>query len=183
VEFLSATAEGVFVEAGCFKGGSTSKLSIIAQLTGRELVVFDSFQGLPANAEPHSATIDGDSIEGWFSEGRFSSAFHEVVRNVTDYGHRSSCTFVEGWFEDTMPKFDAQIAGAFIDVDLAASTRTCLRFLYPLLEPGGVLISQDGDFPLVLEVFESDRFWEQEVGVERPAIEGLGKEKLLIIRK
>src|SRR4051794_9518940 len=37
---------GVVVEAGCYKGGSTAKLSVAAKLAGRKLVVFDSFQGI-----------------------------------------------------------------------------------------------------------------------------------------
>jgi len=182
-EFLKADAPGVIVEAGCFKGGSTAKLSLIAEEANRELVVFDSFRGLPDNEEPHSTTIDGGSIEGWFQEGDFAGSLDEVVANVTTYGHIDSCRFVEGWFEDTMPLFSEPIAAAFLDVDLAESTRTCVKYLYPLLESGGVLISQDGDFPLVLEVFEDIRFWEEEVGVTRPAVEGLGTDKLLIIHK
>ena len=90
---------------------------------------------------------------------------------------------VEGWFDDTMPGFTGKIAAAYVDVDLASSTRTCLKYLYPLLVPGGVLMSQDGDFPLVIEVFEDDAFWEQEVGCERPHIEGLGTSKMLKLIK
>jgi hypothetical protein len=51
--------------------------------------------------------------------------------------------------------------------------RTCLKYLYPLLQPGGVLYSQDGHLPLVCDLFDGDKFWEQEVGVRKPAIEGL----------
>jgi O-methyltransferase len=182
-EFLAADADGVFVEAGCFKGGSTSKLSIVAELTKRDLVVFDSFQGLPLNEEAHTETIDGLDIEGWFTGGSFSGTLDEVRTNVSQYGEIEPCRFVEGWFEDTMPGFQEPVAAAFIDVDLADSTRTCLKYLYPLLAPGGVLISQDGDFPLVLDIFTSDQFWEQEVGVEPPTVEGAGVDKLLIIRK
>src|SRR3954470_18605634 len=40
--------EGVVVECGCFKGGSTINLSLGAKLAGRELHVYDSFEGLPA---------------------------------------------------------------------------------------------------------------------------------------
>ena len=39
--------EGCIVEAGSFKGGSAAKFSIAAKLAGRELYIFDSFEGLP----------------------------------------------------------------------------------------------------------------------------------------
>jgi O-methyltransferase len=149
----------------------------------KKLVVFDSFQGLPANRENHSKTIRGDDISGWFREGEFSGTREEVRQNVAAHGDLDSCEFIEGWFEDTMPSFAEPIAGAFLDVDLAESTRTCLKHLFPLIEPGGVLISQDGDFPLVIEVFDDPKFWEYEVGVEPPVVEGLGREKLIVIHR
>jgi O-methyltransferase len=46
-----------------------------------------------------------------------------------------------------------------------------------------VLLSQDGHLPLVISVFDDDIFWEREVGCQKPIIEGLGKRKLLRIRK
>ncbi len=36
---------------------STAKFSLAAAFAGRELVVFDSFQGLPYNNEPHDRNI------------------------------------------------------------------------------------------------------------------------------
>ncbi len=49
-----------------------------------------------------------------------------------------------------MPCFEQPVLGAYIDVDLASSTIACLKYLYPRLVPGGVIVSQDGDFPLVI---------------------------------
>jgi O-methyltransferase len=75
------------------------------------------------------------------------------------------------------------VAAAYVDVDLASSTRTCLRHLYPLLVPGGALFSHDGHLPLVQEVLTDDAFWRDEVGWPRRPIEGLGERKLVVIRK
>jgi O-methyltransferase len=82
-----------------------------------------------------------------------------------------------------MPNFNEKILAAYIDVDLASSTKTCLKYLYPLLVPGGVICSQDGDFPLVIEALEDDSFWENELGINRPKIEGFKKRKIIKIRK
>src|SRR4051812_48189904 len=57
---VSDDRPGCIVEAGCFKGGSTAKLSIVAAEVGRRLVVFDSFEGIPENDEQHETTIFGD---------------------------------------------------------------------------------------------------------------------------
>ncbi len=174
-------APGCIVEAGCFKGGSTAKLSLAAKLVGRKLYVFDSFAGLPEHDEPHDRTLFGEKIE--FYTGRYRGRLEEVRRNVSRFGAIDVCEFVTGWFDQTMPGFNEPIAVAFVDVDLAASTRTCLQYLYPLLLPGGSIFSHDGHLPLCLEVFRDDRFWQDVVGSPRPDIPGLGRRKLLRIRK
>lgn len=185
IEILSIPKDrqGCIVEAGCFKGGSTAKFSIAAKMAGRSLVVFDSFQGLPANQEAHDQSILGHSIKEWFAEGKFAGTKEEVISNITKYGEIDCCEFIEGWFEDTLPLFNRPISAAYIDVDLASSTKTCLKYIYPLLVPGGAIYSQDGDFPLVIDVFSDEKFWQEELGCAKPHIEGLGKKKIIRLRK
>lgn len=174
---------GCIVEAGAYKGGSTSKFSIVSKLLNRPLMIFDSFEGLPDNTEPHDKSILGHSISGWFEGGKFCGSLTEVRDNIEKYGEIGQCRFITGWFEDTMPGFSEKICAAYLDVDLASSTRTCLKYLYPLIVPGGVLYSQDGDFPLVIDAFDDDEFWESEVGCKKPEIKGLGKSKIIKIVK
>ena len=180
---LHENREGVFVEAGCFKGGSTAKFSLVANHLNRRLVICDSFQGLPDNEEKHDRSLFGYSIRDWFGKGAFCGAREEVEHNISRFGVAEVCEYREGWFDDTLPSFDQPVLAAYIDVDLASSTRTCLKYLYPLLVPGGVLISQDGDFPLVVEVFKDKHFWEEEIGVPVPNVEGMGTQKILRVVK
>lgn len=172
--------QGCIVEAGSFKGGNTAKISIVAKMANRELVVFDSFEGIPDNREAHDKNIRGGKAK--FSGGDYRGTLEEVQRNVTRYGSIDCCRFVKGWFEETMPSFKEPVAAAYLDVDLALSTRTCLKYLYPLLVPGGLLYSQDGHLPLVLEVFGDEEFWRKEVGYPRPEVERLG-ERLIRVAK
>lgn len=173
--------KGVIVEAGSYKGGSSAKFSLAAKLANRRLFLFDSFEGIPNNKEPHKKSIFGHDL--FFPKGSYCGLLDEVKGNISKYGDLSACEFIKGWFENTMPKFSQTIIAAYLDVDLASSTRTCLKYLYPLLAPGGVLYSQDGDFPLVINVFKDNKFWEKEVGFPKPYIEGLGKQKLIKIVK
>ena len=106
-----------------------------------------------------------------------------MKQNIEKYGELRECKCIKGWFEDTMPQFTKKIAAVYVDVDLASSTKTCLKYLYPLIIPGGVLCPQDGDFPLVIQVYDDDVFWEKEVGCKKPYIEGLGTQKLIRITK
>jgi len=180
---LPKDMDGCIVEAGAYKGGGTCKISLFTAHVNRKLFVFDSFQGLPPNNEKHEKSLEGHSIKNWFAEGNYAGSLEEVKSNVEKFGTIENCTFIKGWFEETLPQFHQPVALAYLDVDLAASIRTCLKNLYPLLVPGGSIYSQDGDFPLVIEVFKDEGFWKNEVGCEKiPEIIGLGK-KITIINK
>ena len=168
------------MEAGCFKGGGTAKISVAAAMTRRKLVVFDSFAGIPSNSEKHR-NIWGSDIS--FNERDYCGGLEEVRENVGRFGELSVCTFVEGYFANTMPAFQTPVAAAYIDVDLASSTRTCLKYLYPLLQPGGFLFSQDGHLLPVLEVFLDARFWHEELGTAMPTIHGAGRKTIIWLRK
>lgn len=129
---LPPTMEGCIVEAGTYKGGAAAKFSIIAKLLGRRLIIFDSFEGLPQNEEKHEKSILGHSVMEWFKGGNFRGTLDEVRRTIETYGAIKVCTFQQGWFEETMPGFKEKICALYIDCDLAASTKTTLKYLYPL---------------------------------------------------
>lgn len=166
------------VECGVGKGSSTAKLSLFAREAGGQVHAFDSFRGLPPNDE-RVVHLDGRVTE--FRPGAFRGRRAEVERNLERYGAPDVVTLHKGWFADTLPAFDRAVDVALLDVDLVASTRTCLARLYPRLRPGGVLFTQDGHLRGVVELLRSAAFWREEVGVEPPVIAGLGERKLLAI--
>lgn len=178
---LSERVRGVFVECGAYKGGSTAKLSIISHHLGRKLFVFDSFTGIPKNYEIHSLTSTGE-LSG-FNAGDYKGSLKEVKENVRKYGEIESCEFYKGFFEKTLPKFDQQIAGIFVDVDLAASNKAVLKHLYKKISPGGIYICHDGHLKIVCDVYADKTFWNKEVGFPRPRIPGLYKNKLFVFKK
>lgn len=179
---LPATVAGCIVEAGCYKGGSAAKFSLAARAAGRELVLFDSFAGLPnASGDANGRSIFGRKVA--FAQGDWCGTLAEVQENVARFGDPASCRYVPGWFEQTLPQFREPVAAVFLDVDLASSTRTCLKHLYPLLSPGGWLFSHDGHLQPVVDVYADSEFWQREVGCPRPEIQGLGTNAFLRIRK
>jgi O-methyltransferase len=173
--------DGVVVEAGTYLGASAAKFSWACAHRGRRLVIFDSFEGLPNHDEPHDHTIFGE--EAKFNQGDYKGSLDTVEKNIRRYGRFGNCEFVKGWYEDTMPTFDRSVIVAYTDVDLANSTRTCLKYLFPRLVRGGVIFSQDGHLPLVIDVMADANFWREAVGVEPPRIIGLGSRKLVQIWK
>ena len=167
------------VEAGAGKGASTAKLSLATARAGGRLVVFDSFRGLPRNDERH-VRLDGSPVV--FRAGAFPGRLPSVTRVVARFGAPRVCEFRKGWFEETMPLFVGHVDVALLDVDLLASTRTCLAHLFPRVREGGVVFTQDGHQRAIVDLLASEKFWREEVGVPVPAIEGLGERKMVAIR-
>ncbi len=176
---LGTGVSGVIVEAGAYHGGSTAKLSLVARLCRRQLAVFDSFEGMPGNTEMHGKSIFGR--EHHFPKGSHAVTLQEVKHNITRYGDINRCHFYKGWFSETMPHFRDMVAAACINVDLVQSTKDCLRYLYPLTQKGGVIFSQDSHFPWIIDLLSDDAFWEHDLGIKKPTLEGLGSSKLVAI--
>jgi O-methyltransferase len=166
------------VECGAGKGGSTAKLSLLAQRAGARLVVFDSFRGMPANDERHQGF---DGLPRVFRRGAFHGRLREVQRTVATFGAAGVVDYRKGWFADTLPQFDEPVDVALLDVDLVASTRTCLLHLAPRLRPGGVIFTQDGHLRAIAALLADPAFWRDEVGVAPPRIPGLGRDKFLAL--
>jgi len=159
--------EGDVVECGCFRGGSTANLSLICDVVGRRLVVYDSFEGLPAPQQ-------GDRYATAGTEGYLSASVDEVRENVRRFGVVDRCEFRRGWFEDTLPSHDGPVVLAFLDVDYQASLRDCVLNLWPkLTERGYVFI----DEYMALDygaLFFSEKFWARHFDRAPPGIFGIG---------
>ncbi len=177
---IPSDVPGAILEAGAFHGGSTAKLSLVAKLAGRELLVFDSFEGMPENSEGGGKSIFGR--EHHFPKGSHAVGLEEVRENVAKYGDISRAKFFKGFFKDTLPGLREPIAAACVNVDLKESTRDCLKYVFPLVPKGGLFFSQDGHFPWVIELLRDPGFWGVEMGIPKPAMEGLGTSKLVVIR-
>lgn len=167
------------VECGCAKGASSAKLSLVARRAGGRLLVFDSFRGMPPNQERHEDLLGRPMV---FRAGAFRGRLREVQRTVEAYGAPEVVEYRKGWFNETLPLLTETVDVAFLDVDLLESTRTCLVHLVPRLRRGGVIFTQDGHLRAIAELLGDASFWRNEVGIEPPAIPGLGRKKFLAIR-
>jgi O-methyltransferase len=133
---------------------------------------------MPPNVERHE-NIYGRTTE--FRAGAFRGTLSLVRRTVERFGALEACEFVPGWFADTLPGLVRPLDVVLLDVDLLDSTRTCVRWLFPRIRPGGVLLSQDGHLRATIALFGDATFWRAEVGVEPPVVHGLGRSKLVEI--
>jgi hypothetical protein len=127
----TAKLDGGIAEVGCFMGGSSK---IICEAKGdKEFNVFDTFEGLPELNQ-----IDDPSQ---FKKGQYSASYDFVKKYLSSY---SNVNLHKGYFPDTSgPICDKKFSFVHLDLDLYESTLASLKFFYPRLVKGAVLISHD----------------------------------------
>jgi O-methyltransferase len=159
--------EGVVVECGSFQGGSTANLSLVCEIVGRELIVYDSFEGLP---EP----TPGDAIATPMATGLFAGSLPTVREHVRRFGAIDVCTFRKGWYSETMSQHTEPVVLCFLDVDYQASLHDCLIHLWPKLQPTGYLFLDDFPFLELCALFWSERYWRTYFDTTPPGLVGAG---------
>jgi len=123
--------DGGVAEVGCFMGGSSK---IICEAKGnKEFNVFDTFEGLPELNE----IDDADQ----FQKGQYSASYEFVKNYLSNY---PNVFLHKGYFPDTAgPIENKTFSFVHLDLDLYESTLASLKFFYPRLVKGAVLISHD----------------------------------------
>jgi O-methyltransferase len=172
---LTTKASGCMVECGCFLGGSSAKLSLVASATGRKLYVCDSFEGLP-EVKPGEAAF-ASAATGQrrdFKTGEYAAGIEVVRENIRRWGDLSVCTLVPGFFSETLPGLQAVPCFVFSDADLVQSTRDVLSGLWPRIADGGRFYSHDMNLTGLVEGIMDGDFWMNEIGQPPPVLFGAG---------
>lgn len=177
---VPSQVKGAVAECGCWKGGSTASLSLVCALTGRKLLVFDSFQGLPEPQEGdrvHHSPHMNKTIP--YVKGDYSSAgLEEVKKNIKKYGCLDVCEFIEGYYEDTMPEFvkgfNDGIVFIFLDVDLRKSAEKCVSHLWPFLQKGCNLFTHEAASLKMASLYFDKEWWAKHLNSSPPCLIGAG---------
>jgi len=139
----TAKIEGDIAEVGVYRGGSSK---LICEAKGKKkLHLFDTFEGLPP--------LHHEDSEKQFYENQFSSSFDNVKAYLKNY---QDVYLYKGLFPSTAePITNEKFSFVHLDVDLYESTLDCIKFFYPRLEKGAILISHDyGYAPGVKKAFD-----------------------------
>jgi O-methyltransferase len=126
VQIAGATPEGCIVEVGVYQGGSASYLTELAEKQGRQIFLYDTFEGMPVSGE-HDMHPVGD----------FADTSFEKVRDALPYA-----TVTKGFFPDSaidMP----DVAFVHIDVDQYQCYVDCINYFSPRMVKGGVMWFDD----------------------------------------
>jgi cephalosporin hydroxylase len=167
---------GDLVECGVWKGGNLILLASLQEQIGssRTIYGFDTFAGM---VEPESIDLDylGNSasemmkkaskVDGDNSIHAFASI--DLVKKNLEVNKSNNVKLIKGDVSETLrnpENLPQKIAILRLDTDWYESTKIELETLYPLLEPGGVLIVDDyghfeGARKAVDEYFKMDKPW------------------------
>ena len=127
--------DGDMAEVGVYQGGSAK---LISEVKGdRKLFLFDTFIGL-------QELSDDDTHFGkkHWKKNEFSDTSLETVKDyLSSY---NNIQIIEGEFPKTADCIhDSKFSFVNLDVDLYRSTIECLKFFYPRLVKGGIILVHD----------------------------------------
>lgn len=166
---------GALVECGVWKGGSSMLIALALLERGaatRDLYLFDTFEGMTAPGEAdvdlhgeHAAALMEGSRGPEIAELVKAAAPLEDVRdNIASTGYDMRLVrLIKGDVRDTLKRTQTFSIGLLrLDTDFYDSTLAELRYLYPRLTQGGILIIDDyghwqGSRRAVADYFEETR--------------------------
>lgn len=161
------SVEGVVVECGSYLGGSAANLSLACELAGRQLIVYDSFEGMPPPTE-------GDKYADPVAVGAFRGSIDTVRATIARAGAPDRCELRPGWFHETLPEHREPIVLLFADVDWQASLHECLTNLWPHLVDSGWMFIDEYVLLDYCAVFFSERYWREYFDTTPPGLFGAG---------
>ena len=153
--FALKNKKGDFAEVGVSTGGSAKLIS--EAKGGKNFHLFDTFEGLPEPGEQ----------DKHLHRGQYTCSLPAVKEYLKSY---TAIHYYPGLFPQTSkPVENKTFSFVHLDVDLYQSTLDAIRFFYPRLETGGMLISHDySTVPGVRKAFDEFFIETPEVVVELP---------------
>lgn len=164
---LNHTISGPIVEFGCFKGGMSAKLSLVAELIDRQYIIFDTFEGLPSNAI--YKMWDESVADAVLKKNDYAASFEEVVQNINDFGSLKSCRFVKGLIEHTLPDFDENPSFVFIDVDIVETAQFIIKHLWHKLQ-GHLLYTHESCIKDYMNRIMDENWWHKNLECDPPQL-------------
>lgn len=120
------TPPGAFVEIGVYKGGSAWHLSQIAQEQGRNIYLYDTFEGIPFK-DRIDTHVPGD----------FADTSYETILQKIPYAK-----VIKGIFPDSAMEMDS-IAFVHFDCDQYKSIKDGVNYLLPYMVKNGIMLFDD----------------------------------------
>lgn len=126
---------GDTVECGVWHGAASHMIMRHTKGSNRLHHMFDSWEGI---SEP--GAMDGEYLQG-FGKHYLSIGEDVAKKNLAEFDHGR---FYRGWIPTRFPEVaDRKFALVHLDVDLYDPTLDTLKFFYPRMSVGGLMICDD----------------------------------------
>ena len=157
----AARLGGAMAEAGVLMGGSAR---LICEVKGTAaLHLFDTFDD-PLEEVP--GTMRGQAAELRDHFGEISGQLSVVRRLLAPY---NGVSIHPGIFPATARGLESErYSFVHLDMDLASSTQAALDYFHPRLMPGGILVGDDYEDPVVSGVFRAFFAGRRDTVIELP---------------
>tara|TARA_B100000989_G_scaffold289968_1_gene262543 strand:- start:821 stop:1672 length:852 start_codon:yes stop_codon:yes gene_type:complete len=163
------------VECGCYKGASSVALSIFSKIVDRKLIVYDSFEGLPAdNDKVENRNYPHLKLTGKYAEGMYKATRIEVENNLKLFGEYENVIIRDGFFKESLKTHDEKIDLLFLDVDLIVSTQDCLKYLWTHLLNNSYIFTDDACDIDVVSFWFDEKWWRKNLNCDPPGYIGSG---------
>jgi O-methyltransferase len=135
---LTNNVAGDVVEFGCYVGTTSVFLADRLKTIGRQLYLYDSFEGLPPKSH------EDESPAGMqFVTGELLATKKQLIRNLKQVNVPMP-VIKKGWFSElSEADVPEKIAFAFLDGDYYHSVRDPLKLIWPFLAPSATIIVDD----------------------------------------
>ncbi len=145
--------QGLMAECGCYRGLSSYVLCSTLRQTqgafnGEGFRIFDSFAGLSvpqAEDQVDGVSVEANILRDMTRPGKFAAALEQVQGALAAFPH---IRYFPGWIPQGFPpEPDARYRFVHVDVDIYQPTRDSFEYFYPRLVPGGIIVSDDYNWP------------------------------------
>jgi len=167
--------DGSIVECGCYQGASTVSLSIFSKIVGKNLIIYDSFEGLPPDEDNvGKRNYPFLNLTGTYKKGMYKSSIENVINNLRFYGEYDVCELRKGYFNKSLIQHKEKIDFLFLDVDLVQSTSDCIEHLWTFVNNGSYIYTDDACDMDVVKFWFDKEWWNKNLNCEPPSYIGSG---------
>jgi len=143
----TVSVDGDIVECGVFKGASFSRFAMFRKIIGLEkksLIGFDTFDSFPEAEYDQDKVLRKNFISSAGDKSISKTQLEEVLINKKC---DNNTILIQGDITKTIPEFvdinNLKISFLNLDVDIYEPTVVILKYLYPLISTGGIIMLDD----------------------------------------
>ena len=158
-----ADVPGAAAELGVYRGAFARCINML--LPGKKLYLFDSFEGFEENEAIR------ESGKGTCGNGFVAAHKNTAVEQVLAWmPHREQIQVHPGYFPQSLNGLEDRFCLVSLDVDFEDSTYEGLKYFWPRMNPGGVILIHDYNSPNLTGVRRAVTRYEQDFHIRLPGI-------------